>query len=285
MYFDNLIPPSPEQYNFREYTPEPDTFRYLLYRSGTGSITSARTYSATTASCGSRTGYILFRLARGSMQYTPHTADKAPVRLSEGDFLLADCRIPYSLTLKAGAQCDFLCFDGVQLGYYGTRLLKEHCYHTASETFQIRNLYSVLIASDTLSDLSCHIHLTGLLASFIIETKDSKTKIPEYVMQIKTEFEENYRCAYTLEELEKKYGVSRYRLCREFRTFYGTSPLRYLHAVRIRVSRRLLQESKLNINEIAEQVGYENVNHFIHHFKKTAGVTPAEYRKKISIYF
>jgi AraC-like DNA-binding protein len=36
------------------------------------------------------------------------------------------------------------------------------------------------------------------------------------------------------------------------------------------------------IHEIANEVGYENTNHFINLFKKETGLTPAAYRRTMS---
>ena len=76
----------------------------------------------------------------------------------------------------------------------------------------------------------------------------------------------------------REYQVSRYRLCREFKSCYQTSPLQYLHRVRIQAAKSLLVETNLKIHEISYETGYENVNHFIAHFKKITGMTPTEYR-------
>ena len=68
------------------------------------------------------------------------------------------------------------------------------------------------------------------------------------------------------------------RLCREFKSHYRTSPLQYLHRMRVQAARSLLAETNLKVHEISYEVGYENVNHFIAHFRKLTGLTPREYR-------
>ena len=42
----------------------------------------------------------------------------------------------------------------------------------------------------------------------------------------------------------------------------------------------LLMDNKLKVYEIAERVGYKNVDYFHKKFKKYVGVSPAEYRNK-----
>lgn len=40
----------------------------------------------------------------------------------------------------------------------------------------------------------------------------------------------------------------------------------------------LLTGTNLKVHEISYEVGYENVNYFIAHFKKNTGMTPTQYR-------
>lgn len=53
-----------------------------------------------------------------------------------------------------------------------------------------------------------------------------------------------------------------------------------LQKVRIERASFLLVDTNLSVQNIALEVGYENVEHFIRTFKKVNGMTPTEYRKK-----
>lgn len=56
----------------------------------------------------------------------------------------------------------------------------------------------------------------------------------------------------------------------------------YLNNLRIERAKELLMNLELRIQDIALQVGYQNVNSFIRMFKRCAGITPGEYRKRYS---
>jgi AraC-type DNA-binding domain-containing proteins len=60
----------------------------------------------------------------------------------------------------------------------------------------------------------------------------------------------------------------------------GTSPARYLTALRFEEAKRLLTETDLKVAEIAAMVGYESVGTFSVSFKKTAEVPPSVYRQQ-----
>jgi two-component system response regulator YesN len=65
-----------------------------------------------------------------------------------------------------------------------------------------------------------------------------------------------------------------------FKKSTGQTFLNYLNHVRIHKAKLLLSETELKIYEIADQVGYVSMPTFNRVFKQTAGLTPAEYRKR-----
>lgn len=74
-------------------------------------------------------------------------------------------------------------------------------------------------------------------------------------------------------------GVSAQHLGRLFGRSLGQSPLDYLIGLRINRGRILLVERpELRIHEVAEAVGYPDVNHFIRRFHQREGCTPGEFR-------
>ena len=58
------------------------------------------------------------------------------------------------------------------------------------------------------------------------------------------------------------------------------TPLQYILSLRINNAQSLLETTKYNITEIASFVGYDNPLYFSRIFKKQAGMSPSEYRKK-----
>lgn len=59
----------------------------------------------------------------------------------------------------------------------------------------------------------------------------------------------------------------------------GMSPLQYHHSVRLEEAKRLLLGSGMPVQEVAEHVGFADVNYFIRMFRRIAGVTPGAYRQ------
>ncbi|WP_458785134.1 helix-turn-helix domain-containing protein [Vallitalea sediminicola] len=53
----------------------------------------------------------------------------------------------------------------------------------------------------------------------------------------------------------------------------------YTTSLKIEKAKDLLVSTKMTINQIAEEVGYNNVTSFIRRFKQLIGTTPGRYRK------
>lgn len=69
---------------------------------------------------------------------------------------------------------------------------------------------------------------------------------------------------------------------RDFRQQYRTTPGKWLLEKRLGYAKLLLSTSQKNVNEIAEDSGFENVTHFIRVFKDKYGAAPLQYRKKLN---
>lgn len=84
---------------------------------------------------------------------------------------------------------------------------------------------------------------------------------------------------WTVEEMAIRANLSPSRFHSLYKDFFGISPINDLINTRIATSKGLLENSSMQINQIAEYLGYSNTFHFIRQFKKSEGVTPSEYRK------
>lgn len=84
-------------------------------------------------------------------------------------------------------------------------------------------------------------------------------------------------------EIAQKCGITPTGLILKFKRVTGLSPVNYLIALRMSLARQLLQESSLNIAEIAIKCGYENAYYFSNAFKKHNNMSPTIYKKKFII--
>ncbi|KAF1051770.1 MAG: Multiple antibiotic resistance protein MarA [Burkholderia gladioli] len=80
-----------------------------------------------------------------------------------------------------------------------------------------------------------------------------------------------------LEEVEAATGRDRWSLSHDFRTFYGTSPYRYLTMRRLDVARRLLIAGE-PLSSAAIGAGFADQAHMTRQFAQAFGITPGRWR-------
>ena len=77
--------------------------------------------------------------------------------------------------------------------------------------------------------------------------------------------------------LSEMCGISEVYFRREFKKFYGTSPLDYIKKRRIEIARGLLQTGMCNVTDTAFQSGFESISYFSAEFRRLTGMSPSEY--------
>jgi AraC-like DNA-binding protein len=78
----------------------------------------------------------------------------------------------------------------------------------------------------------------------------------------------------TLAELSKLSGRSLSAFKREFLEQYNTTPAAWIKEKRLEHAHFLLKNTKQNVSEISQLIGYESVSHFIKAFKDRFDITP-----------
>lgn len=256
------------------FRPDKDTTDSLLYRTALecGSVKKPFSYYAAGGP-----GFALLHLKAGALLLTTFPSETS-VTVSDSGLLLLDCRFSRRIIVRSSAEYEILLFDGPSLACLGSQLPAEAPFWQVPASVTAFSELLPLFEKKRSHPALCHMLLTTLLSRLILEHALPGKKVPSYLAAIKSQLETCYYESYTLSELSQKYKVDKYRLCREFSDCFRTSPLQYLHRVRVQAAKNLLAETDLKVHEISYEVGYENVNHFISHFKKTTGMTPREYR-------
>jgi AraC-like DNA-binding protein len=74
--------------------------------------------------------------------------------------------------------------------------------------------------------------------------------------------------------------LSRFYFSRLFRTTIGTSPGRFLSAIRLYQAQDMLVETTASVTDIAHGVGYNSLGAFISRFTRSVGSPPGRYRRE-----
>lgn len=94
--------------------------------------------------------------------------------------------------------------------------------------------------------------------------------------------EENYERELRIQDIAQAAFVSETYLRRLFAECCAISPMQYVKMIRIDAACKLIKNTNANMNEIAYNVGFENMATFINNFKKSVGCTPKQWKKKMS---
>jgi AraC family transcriptional regulator len=83
---------------------------------------------------------------------------------------------------------------------------------------------------------------------------------------------------FDLKRLADAVGMSKFHFSRLFKKATGQSPSHFFIRLRIAEARRLLQETDVNVLNIALAVGYSSPSHFAQIFRRETGLAPSDYR-------
>ncbi|MGL1893575.1 MAG: AraC family transcriptional regulator [Spirochaetaceae bacterium] len=128
--------------------------------------------------------------------------------------------------------------------------------------------------------------IENIYRNFLMEierdlTEINTTLIPLNIQKVKDLLDTKYYKNMHLKDLSEECNLAPNYLTSEFKNYYGLSIINYLIQVRVFHAKMLLSNLKLNIGDVAREVGYEDIQHFSKLFKKHTGYSPSEFRKKV----
>lgn len=213
--------------------------------------------------------------------------------LSDHDFLLIPAEKDWCFsTTHTPFSCHAFYLSGNVVDDYLLSICQKDYYYKKDYAKANNTLVRLLpaisqqLSSDT-ADASLHLAAQfHIMFSALLNTEQqeaSTSHIPDYIIRMKQIFDSDYAASHPLDELEQCLGISKYRLCRDFSKYIGSSPVQYLTQIRLSEARYLLRTTNLTIREVGIAVGIENTTHFINIFKKNAGITPLQFRQNLNV--
>jgi transcriptional regulator GlxA family with amidase domain len=87
---------------------------------------------------------------------------------------------------------------------------------------------------------------------------------------------------HTVASLAKRASMSSRTFARRFVDETGRTPMQWVTDQRVLYARRLLEETDLDIDRVADRSGFGTATLLRHHFRRIIGVTPSDYRRRFS---
>lgn len=117
------------------------------------------------------------------------------------------------------------------------------------------------------------LHLSKVLLLHQHKDKNVIFEIAKYI-------ENHYHQDLTLQEIANQFYLSREYISRKFKQEFKVNLSDYLEQIRIDKAKMLLLNPHLRITQISDMVGYKDEKYFSKVFKKLAGISPNEFRKR-----
>lgn len=135
------------------------------------------------------------------------------------------------------------------------------------------------------------IYILELLKTLLCKKNIPQTKLPTFFTATQVEIAQRTKDIITADlkqhhpawELAELFSISETSLKNYFRGIYGKNISVYLRETRMNVAAKLLEQTRLPISRISEQVGYNNQSKFASVFKLQYQMSPLEYRRKKSL--
>lgn len=86
---------------------------------------------------------------------------------------------------------------------------------------------------------------------------------------------------FTVEDLSKGIGLTRGHLYKKLTALTGKTPVEFIRTIRMKRACQLLDQSGMQVAEVAYAVGYSSPKIFSRNFKAEMGMTPTEYMGKV----
>ena len=120
-----------------------------------------------------------------------------------------------------------------------------------------------------------------LLSYYIQYYPSRKSTETDYIMQARDYIERNFRqVSCTVKSVADKVQIDRTYLYRLFKEETGFSVIEYINNCRIGRACTMLNNTNVQIKDVALSVGFSDQLYFSKVFRKLKGITPTEYRKK-----
>jgi transcriptional regulator GlxA family with amidase domain len=143
----------------------------------------------------------------------------------------------------------------------------------------VKRIYGKTIASFVERNFSHEIRRSYENTSYF--EGHTKQHPDEDIVQAQIWLQDNYNRQIKVSEVASRFDMSVRTFNRRFKTATAQSPLQFLQGIRIEIAKDLLQTSNLNVSEVADKIGYQDVGYFTTLFIKLLSTSPREYRATV----
>lgn len=276
-----LDPTYYESSSVHYYVPQPSGREHLLYYPvSIGYFDCKPSYGVQRNLFSS---YLLLVMLTGSMYYQTM---KSRGIVRAGQVLLLDCNAPHSYTAQGKCSFTFVHFSGAQ-----SKEIYEEIVGTTGNLIPMPNpndlheaigeLLSNMRSERRMNESETSASIYGMLMKLLDKSGASgeggtgNPVVDRAIMYIQSHLTEKL----SVEEISANAGYSASYFSHIFSEETGMSPYQFVMKSRIEHAQQLLKTSRLAVQEIAFQCGFNSAANFCYTFRRMSGMSPHEYRK------
>ncbi len=102
-----------------------------------------------------------------------------------------------------------------------------------------------------------------------------------YVAETLIFLNNNITAKMQISQICQEIGIGRSRLQQLFNEEFDCGVIEYFNMLKSVAAKNLLRATSMNVNDIADKLGFASAGYFSRHFKNTFGITPTRYRKTV----
>ena len=106
-----------------------------------------------------------------------------------------------------------------------------------------------------------------------MKTKDTVDILVDYI-------NDHYEKNFTVKDLAMQFAISPDYFAKLFKKSTGQSFIEYVNGKRIDAACKMLLSSQSSVTEIAQSIGYQDIQYFYKLFRKIMKMTPLEYKRR-----
>lgn len=228
--------------------------------------------------------YLLIVMMAGALNYQTRR-QRGTIRV--GQALLLDCNLPHSYQAQGKCSFTFIHFDGAQ-----SRDIFEHINRSSGSVIRLTDstrmhelvgeLLGYMRDDRRVNESQTSAMLYGILMVLMQASGVSgegaigNSIVDQAIDYIQSHLAENL----TVETIAANAGYSPSYFSHVFHKEMGVSPYHFVVKSRMDYAMQLLQTTRLSVQDIAFQVGFNSIANFCYAFRKEKGMSPHEYRQK-----
>lgn len=228
--------------------------------------------------------YLLLVMLTGSLAYqTRHSRGTARA----GQVLLLDCNAPHAYAAQGKCSFTFVHFAGAQ-----SQELYEEIERSVGNLIPMREpnalheaigeMLACMRAEHRLNEGEASALIYGMLMKLLEQSGASgaggsgNPVVDRAIAYIQS----NLADRLSVEEIAASAGYSPSYFSHLFAEETGLSPYQFVVKSRVEQAQKLLKTTRLTVQEIAFQCGFNSAANFCYTFRRIAGASPHEYRKR-----